>query len=195
MNSNISIYGDESVNNNIVCYAICIIPTDLVEKAEILIRDIKNQFNITQDYFLHCKELFNGDERKNLNFNIDLKTVENFLNKVACKFRTADMIVCYADKREIRKEKEVIDWGNGVKTEIFYGDKELIHQCKNAAMIDIVRTKKDNEYDFYPDPDNKSRMRWNNKKKAKVNNQDYNHIISANAIKYKSHPDKMIRVK
>lgn len=189
-----SLYGDESVNNNIVCYAICAIPTNLVKPAENILKDLKKKFNIPEKYFLHCKELFNGHERERLDFNINLENIRNLYMEIAYKFKTADMICCYVDKREIKNEKEVIEWGGGVKTELYFGDKELIHWCKNGAMIDIVRSRRVNEYSFYPDPDNKSKMRWNGKN-GKVNNQAYNIIVFADTINYESHPDEMIRAK
>jgi hypothetical protein len=58
--NHISLYRDESVNNNIVCYAICAIPTKLIEPAEKILKDLKKDFNIPENYFLHCKELFNS---------------------------------------------------------------------------------------------------------------------------------------
>jgi hypothetical protein len=193
--SHITVYGDESVNNNIVCYAICIIPTNLVESAENILKDLKKQFNIPENYFLHCKELFNGHERERLDFNISLENIRNLYTEIASKFKTANMICCYVDKREIKNEKEVIDWGKGgAKTEFYFGDKELIHWCKNGAMIDVVRSRKEDEYSFYPDPDNKSKMRWNGKR-GKVNNQNYNVIVFADTINYENHQDQMIRVK
>ena len=77
--SHITVYGDESVNNNIACYAICIIPTNLVESAENILKDLKKQFNIPENYFLHCKELFNGHERERLDFNISLENIRNLI--------------------------------------------------------------------------------------------------------------------
>ena len=193
--NHISLYGDESVNNNIVCYAICVIPTKLIEPAEKILKELKKDFNIPENYFLHCKELFNGHERERLDFNISLENIKNLYTTIASKFKTADMMCCYVDKREIKNEKEVIDWGEGgAKTELYFGDKELIHWCKNGAMINVVRSRREDEYSFYPDPDNKSKMIWNGKK-GKVNNQTYNVIVSADTIHYESHPDQMIRAK
>lgn len=193
--NHISLYGDESVNNNIVCYAIYAIPTNLVEPAENILKDIKKKFNIPQNYFLHCKELFNGHERERLDFNINLENIRNLYVEIAHKFKTADTICCYIDKREIKNEKEVIDFGDGVtKTELYFGDKELIHWCKNGAMIDVVKSRREDEYYFYPDPDKKSKMRWLGKK-ARVNNQTHNIIVSADTINYENHPDQMIRAK
>jgi hypothetical protein len=194
-NKHISIYGDESVNNNIACYGICVFPADLIKAAESIINSIKAEFKVPLDYFLHCNILLNYHEIQKLDFDINLKDAENLYRKIANKFKTVDMLCCYVDKRDIKKDKEIIDWGSGAKTEIYFGDKELIHQCKNGSMIDIVRSKQESEYTFYPDPDKDSVMRWNNKKKAKVSNQNYNIIVSADTIKYESHPDQMIRAK
>lgn len=190
----LSIYGDESVNNNIVCYAICVFPQGIVKIGENLIKLIKNEFDIPEDYFLHCKELFHGCERGKLDFDIQLEDVKNLYRKIAYEFKAVNMICCYADKRGFKKE-EVIDWGNGHKTKMYYGDKELIHLCKNGAMVEIVRNRKENEYDFFPDPDKNGRMRWNNKKKAKVNNPDYNLIIPEGILGYQKEGTELTRAR
>jgi len=192
--NHITIFGDESVNNNIVCYSVIVFKTEMLLLAENILEKIKDEFGVPKNYFLHAKELFNGHERSKLEFTIDIEKIKNLYLKIANEFQSADKLCCYADKRMIKKN-ETINWDHNNRTEIYNGDKELIHWCKNGAMIDVVRFKKQNEYSFIPDPDNNSRMKWGNKKKAKVNNQDYNMIISADTIDYPSHPDDMIRLK
>ena len=143
--NHITIFGDESVNNNIVCYSVIVFKTEMLLLAENILEKIKDEFGVPKNYFLHAKELFNGNERSKLEFKIDIEKIKNLYLKIALEFQSADKLCCYVDKRMIKKN-ETINWDQNNRTEIYNGDKELIHMCKNGAMIDVVRFKKQNEY-------------------------------------------------
>ena len=192
--NHVSIYGDDSINNNIVCYAIFILPTKLIPSLEEFILAVKKKVGIPEKYRLHCRELFHPHQREKLPFTITEEKVYQLYNHIAKSIESIDIICSYADKRSFPKEEE-IDFGNGNKQQIYYGEKEMIHMLKNACMIDITRSKQKSEYDFYPDSDSSSRMRWNNKKKAKVNNDNHNIIIPSRITTYSDSSDEIIRAR
>ncbi len=189
------IYGDESVNNNIVCYTICYFERHLNKKAEEVLQSIKDKYNVPKDYFLHCRELFNGSERKKLEFNLSLQDVENMYRDIAIVFRSASILSCYIDKRTIKRKELSVELSPGKKNTIYFEDKNLIHMCKNGCMANIIRNKKSDEYSFYPDPDKKSVMKYFKTKKAKVSNEKYNISWANGSLAYESTNLEDVRLK
>ncbi len=103
--NHITIFGDESVNNNIVCYSVIVFKTEMLLLAENILEKIKDEFGVPKNYFLHAKELFNGHERSKLEFTIDIEKIKNLYLKIANEFQSADKLCCYVDKRMIKKIK------------------------------------------------------------------------------------------
>lgn len=58
------VYGDESVSNNAVVYAVIVVPVDVLKNAEQVVAKIKERFGASPCTELHCSKLFNHEARK-----------------------------------------------------------------------------------------------------------------------------------
>jgi len=153
-------------------------------KAELVLQSIKDKFGIPRDYFLHCSELFNGSTRRKLKLELSLKDVEDMYRCIAMTFRSASFVCCYADKRLIVRDRRDMKFNDDKCFTMYFGDKELIHYCKNISMYHICISVKECDYTFYPDPDENGTMRYFNKRKAKVINQDYNFHYTSSVVNF-----------
>ena len=95
----ISLYGDESIKNNIVCYAVCGLATELIPTLEEIIKSIKREFEIEDKIILHCKDLFHGSKRDKIIPHLSQIDVENMYLKIANKIKTCILICSFFDKR------------------------------------------------------------------------------------------------
>ena len=58
------VYGDESISDNAVVYAVIIVPVDLMQEAEQVISKVKNRYGGSESDELHCSKLFNVEARR-----------------------------------------------------------------------------------------------------------------------------------
>lgn len=172
----ISFYGDESINNNIACYAVCGLATELVATLEEIIKSIKKEFGIDDKIILHCKSLFHGSGREKITPHLKREDIKNMYLKIANKVKTCIFMCSFFDKR-FAPSQQFLAYNNKI-TKAYYGDSELNHICKNCCMIYMVDNMKAEEYAFYPEPDLSSRIRWCGKNKAKAMHDGNNMIIS-----------------
>ncbi len=56
-------YGDDSINNDIIAYAIIGIKNDRVDKFINDYNELKKNYNLEKDTVLHCRELFHSSKR------------------------------------------------------------------------------------------------------------------------------------
>ena len=57
-------YGDDSVHRSSLVFAFTILSRETIVGAEAKLMDIKGKFRIPHEYWIHCRELFSGDQRK-----------------------------------------------------------------------------------------------------------------------------------
>ena len=60
-----TIYGDESTSGNTVVYGAYFVPNSQIGRAEEILRQTKQEYDVPEEAELHCKVIFHGDPRKN----------------------------------------------------------------------------------------------------------------------------------
>ena len=175
------VYGDESVSNNIITYALFACSPSYESEVLRILDNVKVDVMGRNDFSLHCRQLFHKHQREKMGFAyLD----ENKIRDLYFRLFTAldnfkfKKIIVIANKHEF-PEKNIP--GSGWAPNITINDKTLISFCANASMIPFFHAFKQIDcIRFFADID-KSKIAWLGKKRQSI--RTFNSYISGEDTK------------
>lgn len=167
------VYGDESVSNNIITYALFACSPSVENEALEILDIIKVNVTGKNDYPLHCRQLFHKHQREKMGLaSLDEKNVRDLyfqLFTALNDFKFKKLIVI-ADKHMF-PEKNIPK--SGIFPEMPINDKTLITFCANASILPFFDAfKRIDCIRFFADID-KSKIDWLGKKRQAINTFDF----------------------
>lgn len=147
-------YGDDSINNDIIAYAIVGIKNDQIEAFISNYKKLKRNFDLEEDTVLHCRELFNGS-RRSKNHQLSKLTYEEI--KQLCA-QIIDLFIWHRPLRPILAHDLKRKYPAKFKKKQKFEDASMdevqgLHMLKNHCLLQLYDQfgKNEEKYCFYAD--------------------------------------------
>lgn len=145
-------YGDESIGDDVLIYAIAITLENHHEAAEEFLSKIKRDRGVAETERLHCRVLFAGNARaKSAWAHLSLTDVFDMYLEVVDGLRAIG--VCFAIVVAVRSAFPKSFSMHPPFSDIALGPKQLALFCQNASVMPLVSWFGHERFKFWPDPD------------------------------------------
>lgn len=174
-------FGDDSVKNNILVYALAILHRSKISLAEQLVNNLKEEYKIPPEINLHCRILFHDDARRKKGLShLTTASVKKLIEKLIYELNLMDVLCRVVTAiKPISATLNVLSKSHETFPELNTNSKNLLGLlsmvCYNIPENNPLKVKKE-DMEIWVDGDS-TKIEWAGKRKqAHSGYQNYSDV-------------------